>query len=120
MNKGRFPNIGRVVYRSNNNANANGGVAYANANNDTANVNANIGSRLAHNTKSVMPQRYSGVQHRGRVLTVVPMGKSLSNSISFMLVESWNITRWGGEIGRGGVCRQPKMLSPEKLKAKIY
>lgn len=49
--KGGFPNIDRVVYRSNNNANANGGVAYANTNNDTANVNANIGSRLAHNLK---------------------------------------------------------------------
>ncbi len=39
----------RVVYRSNNNANANGGVSYANANNDSANVNTNIGSRLANN-----------------------------------------------------------------------
>lgn len=39
----------RVVARSNNNANANGGVSYANANNDSANVNANYGSRLAYN-----------------------------------------------------------------------
>lgn len=38
--------VGRVVYRSNNNANANGGVSYANANNDSSNTNANIGSRL--------------------------------------------------------------------------
>lgn len=38
-----------MVYRSNNNANANGGVSYANANNDSADVNANIGSRLAIN-----------------------------------------------------------------------
>ena len=38
-----------MVYRSNNNANANGGVSNANANNDSANVNANIGSRLAIN-----------------------------------------------------------------------
>lgn len=37
---------GRVVYRSNNNANANGGVSYANANNDASNTNANVGSRL--------------------------------------------------------------------------
>ena len=35
-----------MVYRSNNNANANGGVSYANANNDSSNTNANIGSRL--------------------------------------------------------------------------
>ena len=36
----------RVVYRSYNNANANGGVSNANANNDSSNANANIGSRL--------------------------------------------------------------------------
>lgn len=36
----------RVVYRSNNNANVNGGVSYANANNTASNANANIGSRL--------------------------------------------------------------------------
>ena len=41
--------LARVVARSNNNANANGGVSYANANNDSANVNANYGSRLAYN-----------------------------------------------------------------------
>ena len=39
----------RVVFRSNYNASANGGVSYANANNDSVNVNANIGSRLANN-----------------------------------------------------------------------
>lgn len=38
----------RVVLRSNNNANANGGVAYANANNDSSNANTNYGSRLAN------------------------------------------------------------------------
>ncbi len=38
--------IGRVVYRGNNNANANGGVSYANANNDASNSNTNVGSRL--------------------------------------------------------------------------
>ena len=38
----------RVVYRSNNNANANGGVAYVNSNNEPSNANANIGSRLAN------------------------------------------------------------------------
>ena len=41
--------IGRVVYRGNNNANANGGVSYANANNDASNANTNVGSRLANN-----------------------------------------------------------------------
>ena len=44
--KAAEPLIGRVVYRGNNNANANGGVSYANANNDASNSNANIGSRL--------------------------------------------------------------------------
>lgn len=41
-----------MVYRSNNNANANGGVSYANTNNDSSNTNANIGSRLANNVKT--------------------------------------------------------------------
>ena len=44
--------IGRVVYRGNNNANANGGVSYANANNDASNSNANIGSRLDNNQRN--------------------------------------------------------------------
>lgn len=38
----------RVVQRSNNNANTNGGLVYVNANNDSSNTNANIGSRLAN------------------------------------------------------------------------
>ena len=41
-----------MVNRSNNNANANGGVAYVNSNNDPSNTNANIGSRLANRTDS--------------------------------------------------------------------
>ena len=41
--------LSRVVYRSNNHANALGGVSYANANNDSSNTNANIGVRLANN-----------------------------------------------------------------------
>ena len=46
------PLIGRVVYRGNNNANANGGVSYANANNDASNSNANVGSRLDNNQRN--------------------------------------------------------------------
>ncbi len=45
-NRRQNSSAGRVVYRSNNNANANGGVSYANANNDASNTNANVGSRL--------------------------------------------------------------------------
>ncbi|MCM1167330.1 MAG: hypothetical protein NC401_15085 [Ruminococcus sp.] len=37
-----------MVGRSNNNANANGGLAYANANNDSANANSNNAARLAN------------------------------------------------------------------------
>jgi hypothetical protein len=44
--------IGRVVYRGNNNANANGGVSYANANNDASNSTTNIGSRLDNNQRN--------------------------------------------------------------------
>lgn len=64
-----------MVYRSNNNANANGGVSYANSWNDAANANANIGSRLANNEF-----RKFGVQHGERVPKAVPMGMSHSNS----------------------------------------
>ena len=48
----------RVVNRSNNNANTNGGVAYVNANNDASNTNSNYGSRLA-NRKDYMLKRSS-------------------------------------------------------------
>ncbi|MBS5485461.1 hypothetical protein [Parabacteroides sp.] len=43
--------IARVVARSNNNANAGGGVAYSNCGNDSSNSNANNGSRLANKEK---------------------------------------------------------------------
>lgn len=43
-----------MVWRSNNNANANGGVSYSNANNATSNTGANIGSRLGINQKEIM------------------------------------------------------------------
>lgn len=43
---GRNSPISRVVYRGNNNANANGGVAYAGTNNDATNAYALVGSRL--------------------------------------------------------------------------
>ena len=42
---------GRVVYRSNNNANASAGVGRANCGYDSSNANANIGSRLAFRGK---------------------------------------------------------------------
>lgn len=43
-----------VVYRSNNNANANGGVSYANANNGFTNANTRIGVRLAIITQVIL------------------------------------------------------------------
>lgn len=50
----------RVVYRSNNNANANGGVSYAYSNYDSAYVNAYIGFRLAFKTDDLA--EYAGKQ----------------------------------------------------------
>lgn len=41
----------RCVGRSNNNANANGGLVYANANNAFSNSNTNNGARLANRKK---------------------------------------------------------------------
>ena len=49
-----------MVARSNNTANANGGVSYANSNNDSANVNANFGSRLAFKNEELA--EYAGKQ----------------------------------------------------------
>lgn len=45
---GGFSQGTRVVLRSSNNANANGGIVYANANNDASYANTNYGSRLAN------------------------------------------------------------------------
>lgn len=41
----------RCVGRSNNNANANGGLSYANANNAFSNSNSNNGARIANNSE---------------------------------------------------------------------
>ena len=43
----------RFVGRSNNNANANGGLVYANANNGSANSDTYIGSRLAFKSRDL-------------------------------------------------------------------
>ena len=55
----------RVVNRSNNNANTNGGVAYVNTNNAPSNTNANYGSRLANrkNFKRVVSQDEKDAGH---------------------------------------------------------
>lgn len=47
----------RVVGRASNNANANGGLAYANANNASSNSNTNNGSRLANRKKDIHQNR---------------------------------------------------------------
>nr|DAY49866.1 MAG TPA: hypothetical protein [Caudoviricetes sp.] len=72
--KVEFP-ISRVVYRSDNNANSNGGVSCAYANHDSSNTYTYFGSRLANNQNNII-----GVQHRGCILNVVPRGTSHSNS----------------------------------------
>jgi hypothetical protein len=55
---------GRVLGRSNNNGNANGGVAYANANNASSNANTNYGSRLANNKRvGHQPKNESLLRH---------------------------------------------------------
>lgn len=69
-----FP-VSRVVYRGNNNANANGGVSNANANNDASNAHTNVGSRLANNQFFLI-----GLRHRERVPNAEPRGTSHSNS----------------------------------------
>lgn len=71
------PLIGRVVYRGNNNANANGGVSYANANNAPSNSNTNVGSRLNYNQRNNNNRRTT----KGTCFpTVEPREGSISNS----------------------------------------
>ena len=55
----------RVVARSNNNANANGGLAYANANNASSNSNTNYAARLA-NSNIIIPPTYRFAQSNSR------------------------------------------------------
>lgn len=59
---------GRVLGRSNNNGNANGGVAYANANNASSNSPTIFGSRLANNKRGlgISPRnnRFYGISPR--------------------------------------------------------
>ena len=54
----------RCVGRSNNNANANGGLVYSNANNASSNSNTNNSSRLTLRNKTVLPHR----QHNRKTL----------------------------------------------------
>lgn len=54
-----------MVYRGNNNANANGGVSYANANNDASNSNSNVGSRLENNESAYSRVDVSTMRSRG-------------------------------------------------------
>lgn len=77
INQRWIPPIGRVVYRSNNNANANAGVCRANCGNDSSNTNTNIGSRLGNSPKD---KKTIGVQNRVRVPESVPRGMSLASS----------------------------------------
>lgn len=70
-----------MVYRGNNNANANAGVSYANANNDASNTNANVGSRLDNQSSAYIT---------GDTLPIeVPRGTGLGKSMVTM--ESRNI-----------------------------
>lgn len=60
----------RVVGRSNNNANANGGLAYANANNASSNANSNNAARLANSKRKmssiIVPPAYRFAQPNNR------------------------------------------------------
>nr|DAV99761.1 MAG TPA: hypothetical protein [Caudoviricetes sp.] len=49
-----------MVYRSNNNANANAGVGRANCGNDSSNTYANIGSRLGNSPRELQSAYRAG------------------------------------------------------------
>lgn len=104
--------VGRVVYRSNNNANANGGVSYANANNDASNSNATLGSRLNNlnavafaivvkNRPTPMPDVSGGGEPRGMRLTNSGHGAG-------------KVKKQGNRAGLG---RETEEAGPEERKA---
>lgn len=88
-----------MVYRSNNNANANGGVAYANANNDASNANANIGSRLTINLIGVQRKNVFFKQCRGEQTTAKALFKWKAEKTS----ESGRMGLVGGNTRRSCV-----------------
>ncbi|UWG05600.1 MAG: hypothetical protein [Bacteriophage sp.] len=59
-------------------------------------------------------KRFLGVQQRGRVLNVVPMGMSLSNSSR----QGWKTEKSSVGWSLVGTSCQPNKSDPEKLKAK--
>lgn len=106
------PSVGRVVYRSNNNANANGGVSYANANNDASNSSANIGSRL--NNLGVMVDSVASNNRPTLVLDVSlssePRGMRLTKS-------GYGAGKVKNQVNRVGLGRETEEAGPGERKA---
>lgn len=104
--------VGRVVYRSNNNANANGGVSYANANNDASNTNANVGSRL--NNLGVMVNAIASNNRPTLVLDVSlssePRGMRLTKS-------GYGAGKVKHQVNRVGLGRETEEAGPGERKA---
>lgn len=73
-----------MVFRSNNNANPNGGVAYANCGNDSSYASANNGSRLGNNLEEIWTLVPEEINRRTikeyELLIIEPRGMSHSNS----------------------------------------
>lgn len=82
---------GRVVYRSNNNANANGGLVYSNANNASSNSSTNIGTRLTLRTIFASNGRKQSHPCYGDVSPVYM--REIRASATASLMESRNISK---------------------------
>lgn len=77
-----------MVYRGNNNANANAGVSYTNANNDASNTNANVGSRLdnqssAYITGDALPNEVPRGTGLGKSMVTVELSCQRGQSVKF-------------------------------------
>lgn len=84
--KGGGFHTGRVVLRSYNNANSQGGVACANCNNDSSNTNTNNGSRLAYIT---FPKRkLIGLGNGDVFVTAIPRKPSPTKPYAVMEVKN--------------------------------
>ena len=104
--------VGRVVYRSNNNANANGGVSYANANNDASNSNATLGSRLNY-------LRTVGYCQVRDIRPTVPLDASLNTVPRGMspTKSGYPAGKVKNHVNRAGLGRETEEAGPRERKA---
>lgn len=101
-----------MVYRSNNNANANGGVSYANANNDASNTNANVGSRLNNLVAMVF-----AIASDNRPTLVLDVSLSSEPRGMRLTKSGYRAGKVKHQVNRAGLGRETEEAGPGERKA---